>query len=106
MSGVKLCDGLRIRLAHGWYDGVKIAERYQNNGMWIAGVVPIGSTGTVRRAPPELVPGIRDKDGNPPYWPWCVVWDDPALTAKPGYYYSLAGSGDDSVLCDKFEVIS
>lgn len=101
-----LRPGLRIKLVRGWYDGEKKPENYRHNGLWIAGTVEIGATGTVQRAPPELVPGIRNKDGNPDYWPWCVVWDDPKYKPKEGYYYSLAGNADDSVLCDKFEVIS
>lgn len=102
---IPLVEGLRIKLVHGWWDGARTPQNYRHNGLWIAGTVPLGSIGTVRRASPELVPGQRDANGNPKYWPWCVVWDDPALAPHTGCYYGLAGNGDDSVLSDKFEVV-
>lgn len=101
---IQLRDGLRIRLVKGWYDGEKTEKNYRANGLWIAGTVPLGAVGTVRRAPKELVPGgSRNADGNPNYWPWCVVWDD--YPAKKGYYYSLANARNDELLDDKWEVV-
>lgn len=72
----------RVKLTKGAQDYYGKGD-HSKFGEWIAGQIPVGSTGTVR-----LVKDCYPEYGGTDSGPYCIIWDHNP-TPKSGYYWGF-----------------
>ncbi|RLB94676.1 MAG: hypothetical protein DRH26_00545 [Deltaproteobacteria bacterium] len=78
-----LINGQRVELFRGDRDPNEDSG-YRSIVAWIAGYVPVGSKGTVHKM-------------TEPFIHFQIIWDDPKLKAKGGYFYMVTADIDDFI---------
>ena len=58
-------------------------NRHSDHGEWIAGKIPVGSTGTIALVKDKYPEFRGDENG-----PHCIIWDHNP-TPKKGYYWAI-----------------